>query len=574
MEWILELLMNMALLSLLAVAVEILPADSKTGTPHFIKRLLGGLWIGLTGMLLFTFPWNIDAGIFYDSRSILFSLSGLFAGGFVTGTAAVIAALYRLAIGGTGAAAGIGMIFFSAAAGIIWRYRRRSAMYRITGMKLYIFGLLVHIGVVMLIFVMPPEHAVPTFRTIALPVLTIYPPMTAVFGLLMVHRLQRQRNAEELQASKEQYQSLIESANAVMWEYHPGSDRWSYVSPQSKLILGYDPEEWESRSFWTERIHPDELQSILKYCSSWGNSYTVEYRFRRKDGSYVWLRDTVCIQEHADGEPVRRGIMFEITDRMEAEAQKRQLQEQIFQFQKLESIGRLAGGIAHDYNNMTAVVLGYAELLSQCSLDKESYAYVGEILKAAERSADLTRQLLTYARKQDTRPVSLDVNTAVGETLGMMERLMGHVELRFSPSQHTGMIEADESQFNQVLTNVLVNAADAVNPHGSITIATAYRDVPAGELIPPGSYAEITVADTGTGIPEEHLDHIFDPFYTTKEAGTGTGLGLSTVYGIVKKHGGEIRIDSTWGAGTAVTILFPRLPDDHLEPVTSAESTS
>ncbi|NLF29590.1 MAG: response regulator [Planctomycetes bacterium] len=256
---------------------------------------------------------------------------------------------------------------------------------------------------------------------------------------------------------------------------------------------------------------------------------------------------------------------LDITERRTAEADRARLQEQYRQAQKLEAVGRLAGGVAHDFNNMLSVILGNVEL-AQDQVDPADPLLISleEVRKAAERSAELTRQLLAFARKQTVAPRVLDLNDTLAGLLNMLRRLIGEgIDLTWRPGANLWPIEIDPGQLAQVMANLCVNARDAINGVGEITIASEnvqlHEGFRAGDVdAPPGDYVQLTVADTGCGMDAETLDHIFEPFFTTKAPGEGTGLGLATVYGIVKQNAGFIDIDTEVGRGSAFRIYLPR----------------
>ena len=226
--------------------------------------------------------------------------------------------------------------------------------------------------------------------------------------------------------------------------------------------------------------------------------------------------------------------MLDITDR-------KRLESQLQQAQKLEAVGRLAGGIAHDFNNMLAVILGQADLASETLVPgNPAHESIQEIRKAAERSAELTRQLLVFARRQDAAPRSLDLNQAISERLAMLRRLIGeNVALKWNPAPNPWSVKMDPTQVDQILINLAVNARDAITDVGTLTISTENRlqeeaQAPHGGGEGPREWVILTVTDTGTGMGSESLAHLFEPFFTTKEIGKGTGMGLATVYGIVQ----------------------------------------
>jgi PAS domain S-box-containing protein len=284
----------------------------------------------------------------------------------------------------------------------------------------------------------------------------------------------------------------------------------------------------------------------------------VESWQRRKDGKKRLLAWWCKVLKDENGNPTG-GLSSarDITDH-------RMLENQLIQSQKMESVGRLAGGVAHDFNNMLGVIIGNAEMsLGQVKDGDPIRTNLLEILAAARRSADLTRQLLAFARKQTIDPKVLDLNDAVASMLSMLRRLIGEdIDLTWKPGHDLRPVKIDPIQIDQILANLLVNAKDAIAGGGNVTIETAnvvfdetYCEAHVGFV--PGRFVMLAVSDSGIGMDEDALRHIFEPFYTTKEVGKGTGLGLSTVYGIVKQNNGFINVYSEPGQGTTFKIYLP-----------------
>ena len=292
-----------------------------------------------------------------------------------------------------------------------------------------------------------------------------------------------------------------------------------------------------------------------------------EHLHRRLDGTDFHaevLLDAMVL----GGKKVLQARVYDITERKQTEQEQEKLQAQLTQAQKMESVGRLAGGVAHDFNNMLSVILGHAEMtLEQMDSEHPFFDGLQEIRTAAERSADLTRQLLAFARKQTITPIVLDLNEIVESMLNMLRRLIGEdIDLSWLPGSEVWPIKVDPSQIDQILANLCVNSRDSIEDVGKITIRTenaspdeAYcADYP-GFI--PGEYVLLAVSDNGCGMDKETLDKIYEPFFTTKGIGKGTGLGLSTVYGIVKQNNGYIGASSEPGKGSAFSIYLPRHAD-------------
>jgi hypothetical protein len=380
------------------------------------------------------------------------------------------------------------------------------------------------------------------------------------------HRIEAERQAAEraLRVSEERHRLLFEHiADAIMVLDAEGSIR--FASPSTHSILGHECEQMVGRSF-LELVHPDDVERTLEtraeVTAHEGAIRTLEVRVRHRDGSWR-VMDAVLrnLLDHPDV----GGLVVTSRDVTE----RKRLEADFLQAQKLESVGRLAGGVAHDFNNLLTAVMGYAELLQQDrSLSDEQRADVGEIVGAVERAAALTRQLLAFSRRQvlDMRP--MDLNAAVETTRQILERLLGeNVELVTELAKPLGVVRADVVQVEQILLNLAVNSRDAMPDGGRLTIDTANVVLGAttesgGEAgVPAGEYVMLAVSDTGVGIDAEAQKYVFEPFYTTKEAGEGTGLGLATVYGIVKQSGGHLELSSEPGRGTTFRIYLPRIEE-------------
>jgi signal transduction histidine kinase len=301
---------------------------------------------------------------------------------------------------------------------------------------------------------------------------------------------------------------------------------------------------------------------LVESQGQWGQ----EYRFQTRDGKVTWVYGLAAPQYDASGKITQYvGINIDITERKRAEKEQAKLQHQLTQAQKMESVGRLAGGVAHDFNNLLMGILNYAELCrDKVAQDHPIREWLNEITVDAERSAQLTHQLLAFARKQIIAPKVLDLSEAVSGMLKLLRRLIGEdITMKLTAHSDTWPVKIDPVQIDQILANLAVNARDAIGGVGSITIETsnatydeAYCAAHLGSV--PGDYALLTVSDTGCGMGPEMLEHIFEPFFTTKGVGEGTGLGLATVFGIVKQNNGYINVSSEPGKGTTFQIYLPR----------------
>lgn len=385
--------------------------------------------------------------------------------------------------------------------------------------------------------------------------------MVLLFVVFVVYQqLQIHRFRMHLLAQEELFRLIGENA-VDMIAVVTVDGRRLYNSPSYQKVLGYSPEELERASAY-EQIHPDDVEAVkasAEEARATGVGRCLEYRVRHKNGEWRVLESTASAVRSAGGEVEKLVIVNrDVTAR-------RELQQQLILSQRLEAVGKLSGGIAHDFNNLLGVIIGYAEVLQQNLRTEDSLREaVDEIRKAGQRAAALTQQLLAFSRKQVLEPKILDLNAIVLDMEKMLRRLIGEdVSLKFDVRPGVGNVKADRSQLEQVLLNLAVNARDAMPRGGELRIETAdgeltEKDVRRYRYVVPGRYVVLTVSDNGVGMDAETQSHIFEPFFTTKEKGKGTGLGLATVYGIVKQSGGYIWLDSARGEGTTFRIFLPR----------------
>jgi PAS domain S-box-containing protein len=344
----------------------------------------------------------------------------------------------------------------------------------------------------------------------------------------------------------------------------------SWTSDNLPEVLGYPPEAAIGSDWWLTSIHPKDLAGVRARTRAdlfTRDQSTEEYRFRHGDGSYRWTRCDMRLIRDETGQPSEAvGAWSDITERKRAEEEQSKLREQLQQAQKLESVGRLAAGVAHDFNNLLTVINGYGDmLLKQLTPDDPMHESVSEMREAGQRAAVLVRQLLLLSRKQVTQASEVNLNDIITEVGKMLARVIGEdilLESVLSPS--LGCVLADPGQLHQVLMNLAVNARDAMLGGGTLLIETRNVDLEDSYAeqhaeVKPGPYVQLKVSDTGIGMTKDVMSHLFEPFFTTKKPGEGTGLGLATVYGIVKQSGGSVWVYSEPGEGTAFTIYLPRI---------------
>ena len=378
------------------------------------------------------------------------------------------------------------------------------------------------------------------------------------------------------------HKALIESERrlATLMDNLPGmvyrcrlDSYWTmeFISQGCAALTGHLPADLlnNGRITYFDLIHPDDRQYVWDTITvhvKRHETFTLEYRIMTADGTEKWVWERGCAILNPDGTVNRlEGFIHDITERKQAAAEQAKLQEQLFQSQKIEAIGRLAGSVAHDFNNMLAVIIGNAEMAdSQLGPESPLHSVFASILKAGKHSADLVKQLLGFASKQAIRPQSLDLNTMIGGMQDVLKRVIGeNVTLEWSPDTELWPVLIDPSQVEQILINLTANARDAIAGDGKIVISTcnvnhAKAGVGESTEIPSCDYVMFSVRDTGCGMDESIQKQIFEPFFSNKPHGIGTGLGLSTVYGIVKQNNGFVRVHSQPGKGACFQIYLPR----------------
>ncbi len=385
-----------------------------------------------------------------------------------------------------------------------------------------------------------------------------------LYFVSQIQDITERRQAEEaVRRSEHELRSFIAHAPIGIVRSSISQDRLLSVNPAFLAMMGYtSPEEMYALRLSTDvYVQHAERPGFVEQLRSGGQFRGIELTAKRKDGQHILLRLSGRVRDDESdfSEDILDLIVEEVT-------QHRALEEQLRQSQKMEAIGLLAGGVSHDFNNLLSIIMGNVSLLLDETVPgTPEHAHGDAILEATRRAADLIRQLLTFSRKSKLDPVPLDLNAVIAELGRLIRRLVGRdMRINFDLSHRIGAIHADRGQIEQVLMNLATNARDAMPGGGEFTLSTQDVDLGQQELLHhpyviPGPYVHLRVSDTGEGMSKEVQAHLFEPFFTTKPTGHGTGLGLATVYGIIKQNNGFIWVTSELGAGATFDIYLPRI---------------
>lgn len=380
---------------------------------------------------------------------------------------------------------------------------------------------------------------------------------------------ERKRAEETLRESEEKFLQLADNITDVFWITSPDREKIFYASHAYEAVWGRPvtglyahPEQWLEAILPSDR---ERVQAVFGDLKDKESNVSVEYQITRPDGARRWIHDRGFQVRDSAGKVVRfTGIATDVTEH-------KQLEAQLFQSQKMETVGKLAGGVAHEFNSILTAIIGQSELLASDLPSGSPLAKnAGEITHAANRAATLTRQLLAYGRKQLLRPTHLNLNEVIGGMEGMFRHLMGSdVDVRIICAPDLQLVKVDAGQIEQVIINIAINARDAMPQGGKLTLETSnvvFSDTSVGKLseIKPGDYVMLAVTDTGVGMDPDVKARAFEPFFSTKDVGKGTGLGLATCYGIIKQSGGHISVYSEPGRGTTFKIYLPQVPNENM----------
>ncbi len=559
------LLNHLALLVSLAVFQSVIVRHFQKNP--VLREVMAGLLFGVIAVLGILNPVHVEGAI-YDGRSIILSLAGIFGGPWATLLAAGMAVAARLGVGGPAMWVGIAVIVESAVLGLLYRplYRRKAGMWQRLP-ALYAFSLLAHGGMVLLQCALPESIRWSVVHQIWPPVLLLYPPVFVLLSVVFRHQEESSRAQEELETQRHLMQQLLEAIPTPI-SYRNMEGRYLLCNQAFSHYTGKPREEILGATCHDLNIGEHAYELLRRDEELLANPGLQRFELRLPCADGV-IRDVLferSVVKNADGKI--EGIVAVMSDVSEM----RRMETQLRQSHKLEAVGRLAGGIAHDFNNMLGVILAQTEeIMEGLPPDSPLMLDLEEVRMAALRSVELTRQLLLFARRQEVLPKRIDPAAAARHSLQMMRRLIPENKaILIETGDGIWPVYIDETHFDQVVTNLLINARDAIEGNGTIRIRVenvVLQEPQAGipMTLSAGAWVLLRVEDDGCGIAPENLEKIFDPFFTTKDTGKGTGLGLATVYGIVAQASGCIQVESQPGKGTRFDVYFPACLGDSPE---------
>jgi PAS domain S-box-containing protein len=571
------LLNNSALMLILCILYDTFNVHAISNKKR--RDTVTGMIAGLITVAVMLSPWSIEPGVFFDTRWVLLSLCGLFFGFTPTMIAVFIAGAFRLYQGGTGGVVGTIVIITTASTGLAWRYYLTRTAKILNGKLLYLFGVTVQLVMLSCMFLMPRDMIIPIFKSVALPVLTIYPFLTLIVGLILLRQEQRRDTektlAREIAERKTAEHKVLKSHKEWENTFNSIPDIVTLQDTDFKII------KTNQAGAQAAGMAPDELIGHCCHevfmdsdspCESCPLPLTTS-TLAPHSGEIINKKLKKIFQVSSSPVMDDQGRLTHLTHVAKDITAQKKLEGELFQAQKMESIGTLAGGIAHDFNNILSAIMGYAELAKiNIPHDSKANTDIDQIIRSGQRAADLVRQILTFSRKSDHYLEPLHMHVIVRETMDMLRAsLPTTIEIKDRVNNSSGRVMADPTNIQQIVINLCTNAVHAMeNEKGRLSIrlysqTLSLDDISADAGESPGSFVVLEIADTGCGMSSDTLANIFEPYFTTKEVGKGTGLGLSVIHGIVKDYKGFIRVQTRQGEGSTFQVFFPALKDDFPE---------
>ncbi|HSW46383.1 MAG TPA: ATP-binding protein [Phycisphaerae bacterium] len=554
-----ELIYNLSILVAISVISSFISTRWKKSS--HVNSALQGLLFGGAAIIGMFRPFVLAPGLFFDGRSVMISLCGLFFGPVSAAVACLMTIPCRIIQGGMGVRMGVLVILSSAIIGIVFRYRRKGGTADMSAWQLYVFGIVVHLAMLAMTSVLPSGEALKVLSHISLPCLGLYPLATVLIGKILTDHEKGMRLLKQLKLSEEQLRTLIENIPGAVYRCMASSPRFAtHMSNNVVTVTGFKAEEFLHRRVnWADLVSPEDLPDVMRSVNNAILSrqpYEIEYRIKCRDGHCRWVQEKGRAVYSGNNEDIfLDGVILDITQRKKSEEERLRLEANLRHAQKMEAVGTLAAGIAHDFNNLLTAISGYTELAkADLPPGHPAHQKLDLVVTIVHDAGGIANSLLTFSRKTVSGKVRVNLTRVVVNSLKLLRRIIpAGVELRDSLKVDRPVyVLADMGQLHQVLMNLITNARDALPNGGAIAVGLSERNTPAGE-----KHAVLTVEDSGVGMSQEVASRIFDPFFTTKPRGKGTGLGMAIVHGIIEEHEGHIDIQSEPDKGTRVTVCLP-----------------
>jgi len=528
------------------------------------RQVVVGVFFGLFAIGCMHVKIPVAEGVIVDQRNTIVALSGAFGGPLAAVFCAVMTGAYRIYLGGSGALGGTIGVGLAAVAGIgFYKFRDRIDSVLKASISALAATIIILPG---FLFFEDLRTGWELLKAMALPYgFAIFLGIFLV-GLLLAHEEHRHIAEVEQKKSEKRFRDLFESLIDV--SYRTDSEgNFIVISPSSEKIFGYRPEEVLGRQITNAYRDPARRDDFMAQIRRDGHVENFEAEIRKKDGSFVWVSTNAKLLTNAEGSFIGiEGVTRDISQLKKSEKEKLDLEENLRQSQKMEAIGTLAGGIAHDFNNILAAIIGYSEVaMDEIPESSPARQSIREVLNAGHRAKELVRHILTFSRKSEPYYAPVQIHLIVKEALKLLRAsIPASIDIRQDIDSQCETIVADPTELHQVVMNLCTNAAQEMEKKdGVLSVSLERLDLSADNLqkeptLTPGPYVKLSVSDTGHGIAPDNIDRIFDPYYTTKEVGKGSGLGLAVVHGIVKRYNGMITVESKPNEGTTFNVFFPK----------------
>lgn len=559
-EIVIALVYNSSLLIVLSVAYSL---------SYFVRikqkklmLIVNGLFIGAIGIAIMAAPYNLINGIVFDTRSILISSAAYIFGLIPTVIAVVMTSVFRIIEGGAGTLMGIAVIIFSAAVGLIWRLLINKKKPKRKWLNLYLLGLTVHMVMLCCTVLLPEGMVMPVLKQISIPVMIVYPLFTLLLCVFLTNQKEFHDSRDLLEQSEEKFRQLVEKSPDAI--YIISDEKFVFMNNATLVLFGAESTEQLLGTSIFDRLHPDFHEKILKRINQITVEETavppIEEICVRLDGSYVYV-DVVANLIDFMGKKSILVFTRDISVKKRLQQKNAAIENKLRQSQKLEAIGTLAGGVAHEINNPLNGIMNYAQLIyDESGSDSDLGGYANEIIQETERISNIVKNLLQFSRSEKQHFSIARIEDIIMQTTSILKPafLKEHIDIHISSEENIPEIRCNNQQLRQVFLNLLSNARDALNEkYPGFDAEKVLKINYAGFIREGQKWIRVIVEDSGKGIPEDLREKIFEPFFSTKPKETGTGLGLAISYGIIKDHKGDILLESEEGRYTRFIVELP-----------------